>query len=96
VVKLDERVGDILDAMGNDDEMLILSDHGMVTQWSEEDGAEYGEHSWRAFSSSTTGDRPKDIYDVKQWVEETVNRSEYETGEEVDIPEEQLRELGYI
>lgn len=92
----DEWVGDILDAMDDDDEMLILSDHGMVTPWSEEDGAEYGEHSWRAFSSSTTGDRPQDIYDVKQWVEGTVNRFEYDAGEEVDIPEEQLKELGYI
>jgi hypothetical protein len=92
----DQWVGNILDKMDDDDEMLILSDHGIVTPWSEEDEAEYGEHSWRAFSSSTTGDRPQDIYDVKQWVEETVDRFEYEAGEEVDIPEEQLKELGYI
>jgi hypothetical protein len=72
----DDWVGDILDTMDDDDEMLILSDHGIVTPWSEEDDAEYGEHSWRAFSSSTTGDRPRDIYDVKQWVEEGFPRDE--------------------
>lgn len=92
----DEWVGEILDAMDEDDQMLILSDHGIVTPWSEENGTEYGEHSWRAFSSSTTGDRPTDVYDVREWVEEHVAGLEYESGTEVDIPEEQLKDLGYI
>jgi hypothetical protein len=92
----DEWVGDILAAMDDGDEMLILSDHGIVTPWSHEGDTEYGEHSWRAFSSSTTGDRPQDIYDVEQWVERVVTRFEYEAGEEVEIPREQLKQLGYI
>lgn len=92
----DEWVGHILAAMHDDDEMLILSDHGIVTPWSQEGDTDYGEHSWRAFSSSTTGDRPQDIYDVEQWVESVVTRFEYEAGEEVDIPKEQLKQLGYI
>lgn len=92
----DEWVGNILDSSGQDDEMLILSDHGIVTPWSEEDGAEYGEHSWRAFSSATTGDRPLDVFEVRDWVEQQVSGLEYDPGTAVDIPEEQLRDLGYI
>jgi predicted AlkP superfamily pyrophosphatase or phosphodiesterase len=92
----DEWVERILSAMDEDDEMLILSDHGIVTPWSEEDGTRYGEHSWRAFSSSTTGDRPADVYDVPEWVEDQISELEYNSGTEVDIPEEQLKDLGYI
>lgn len=89
-----DRVEEILDAMDDDDEMLILSDHGMETTWTEGQN-EPGTHSWRAFSASTLDTRPEDVHDVKAWVEAHVEDVAAGTSE-LDLPEEQLRQLGYI
>lgn len=89
-----DRVEEILDSMDEEDEMLILSDHGMETTWT--DGInEHGTHSWRAFSASTTESRPKDVHDVKSWVEANVEDVSAEESE-LNLPEDQLRRLGYI
>lgn len=91
---VDEWVGEIRDGLGEDDELLILSDHGMEAAWIAEDD-EPGKHSWRAIASSTVDDPPEHALDVKDWVEDHVQAIERrETA--ADLPEEQLRELGYI
>lgn len=90
----ENHVQGVLDAMGPDDEMLILSDHGMETTWT--DGMnEHGTHSWRSVSASTLDTRPEDVHDVYDWVEDHVE-SVATDAEAVDLPEEQLRQLGYI
>lgn len=89
-----DHVRRVREAMGDDDEMLILSDHGMETTWT--DGRnDSGTHSWRSFSSSTLDTRPEDVHDVRSWVEAHVTDVDAETSE-LDLPEEQLRQLGYI
>lgn len=89
-----DRVEEILDAMDDDDELLILSDHGMETTWTNGQN-EHGTHSWRAFSASTFDTRPEDVHDVKSWVEAHVEDVTAKTSE-LNLPEEQLRQLGYI
>lgn len=91
----DDWIGRVLAAMSDEDEMLILSDHGIVTPNSPDGDLDYGEHSWRAFSSSTGDSRPNSVFDVYDWVESHVD-DEYDPGTIVDLPEEQLRDLGYI
>ncbi|SEO60365.1 Type I phosphodiesterase / nucleotide pyrophosphatase [Halorientalis persicus] len=90
---VDERVGEVRDALGEDDELLILSDHGMETTWLDDDDP--GTHSWRAIASTTVGSPPEHALDVKAWVEEHVQEIDPERTR-ADIPEDQLRELGYI
>ena len=89
-----ERIYEILDAMDDDDDMLILSDHGMETTWTDGQN-DPGTHSWRSFSASTFETRPKDVHDVKAWVEAHVEDVDAETSE-LNLPEDQLRQLGYI
>jgi len=91
---VDEWVGEVRAALGEDDELLILSDHGMQASWVEGDD-DPGTHSWRAIASSTFDDPPENALDVKEWVEDHVEAVDPERSE-ADIPEEQLRELGYI
>jgi predicted AlkP superfamily pyrophosphatase or phosphodiesterase len=93
-------VEEIRDTMDENDELLILSDHGMNTTWLEND-YEICHHSFRAYSASTLDSRPKDVFDVKEWVEEHVgsHQREYDRQREdtdLDMPEDTLRELGYI
>jgi hypothetical protein len=91
-------VAEIREAMDEDDDLLILSDHGMNTSWLEVD-YELRHHSWRAYSASTLDSRPKSVFDVKDWIEEHVapHVRQYEsTQTELDLPEEKLRDLGYI
>jgi hypothetical protein len=73
-------------------EVLLLSDHGVNVEWI--DDSDIGNHSWRAISAATTADRPSDVYDVREWVERRI--VPVETGERADIPEDQLRNLGYL
>jgi predicted AlkP superfamily pyrophosphatase or phosphodiesterase len=90
---VDEWIGGLRDSMSEEDELLILSDHGMEAEWLDDE--EPGSHSWRAIASSTGDSPPEHALDVKEWVEsriETVERKE----SDLEIPEEQLRELGYI
>jgi hypothetical protein len=97
------RVGTFVDhlveQLGTDDELLILSDHGMTVSFysDEADGSESGSHSWRAYASSTTGPLPPEIGDLPKWVEtnlEPVGRAG--SDDPVHIPEQQLRDLGYL
>lgn len=90
-----ERIHEILD---EEDDLVILSDHGIVTGFYSDEGDRamgVGSHSWRAYAASTFDDIPESVFDVKDWVEpkikEYINQSE-----DLTLPEEQLRQLGYI
>lgn len=80
------------------DRLVILSDHGMKT--SVVDSEKYGNHSWRAFvsSSNVAGPLPESVYDVKAWLE--YERDTVQTPRdgqmEMDTATEQLQDLGYI
>jgi len=89
-----ERLEGVKSAMRPDDELLLVSDHGIETSWISGD-ATPGSHSWRAFTATTLDTRPESVFEVREWVEEYVDNT---TGEEdeLDIPEEQLEDLGYI
>jgi hypothetical protein len=96
-----ERVGgfvdELVDSLGPDDELLLLSDHGMRTSFyggPDEDGTP-SSHSWRAYASSTTDSVPDDVFDVVDWVDEQVEHQTVQR-EQIDIDEEQLKDLGYI
>lgn len=92
---INRKVAELTEAMGEDDELLIVSDHGMGTEWV--DGTDdAGVHSMRAFVSSTIDDDlPTSVFDVRQWVEDHVTPVELDDTD-LDLPEEQLRQLGYI
>ncbi|AQL41261.1 hypothetical protein BV210_00390 [Halorientalis sp. IM1011] len=90
---VNEQVGEVRAALGEDDELLILSDHGMEATWLDDDDP--GTHSWRAIAASTVGSPPEHALDVKEWVEDHVQEIDPERTR-ADIPEDQLRELGYI
>ena len=90
---VDERVGAVRDALGPDDHLLVLSDHGMEVEWLGD--PDPGTHSWRAIASTTVGSPPTDALDVRDWVEERVEEIDVERTR-MDVPEDQLRELGYI
>ncbi|WP_430505771.1 alkaline phosphatase family protein [Haloparvum sp. PAK95] len=96
--RADEFVSRIRDTLSQDDDLLILSDHGMVVDWynDEEDrGMEPGSHSWRAFASSTQDSVPQDVFEVAKWVDRHAKEVP-ESSDKLDIDEEQLRDLGYI
>jgi hypothetical protein len=93
--KIDRWVGDLRATLGPDDELLILSDHGMEAAWIEGD-ENPGSHSWRAIASTTIDDEPPDnALDVREWVEAHVIPLDV-AQTDADLPEEQLRQLGYI
>lgn len=81
-----------------DDQLVILSDHGIVTDfYSDEDdrGESPGSHSWRAYIASTFDSTPESVFEVKEWLDPLVE--EYtDESENLELPEEQLRQLGYI
>jgi len=92
------RVGEFVDevrtAMSEDDELLLLSDHGIKTTFTDPE-TEASEHSWRAYASSTLDTVPGSVFDVREWIES--NLSAVEADETVlEMPKEQLRQLGYI
>lgn len=96
--KVCSHVEEIKNRMAADDDMLILSDHGMNTSWIPQDG-EVGHHSFRAYSASTYPSRPTDVLDVYDWVEWFLREHEQEDITEqpsVEFPEEHLRDMGYI
>lgn len=88
-----EFVDEIKDAMDSDDELLILSDHGMRNQALDDD--DFGTHSYRAFASTSLDDPlPDSLFGIKDYIEKNIGEAdEYET---MDMPKEQLRDLGYI
>ncbi|ELY86897.1 alkaline phosphatase family protein [Natrinema altunense] len=99
-----DRVGGFVDeivaALGEDDDLLVVSDHGMRTEFYPPDAGEKpASHSWRAYASSTAETSPKSVYDVRRWVEERAaaagaSASDDDVG--IDMPTERLRELGYL
>jgi len=88
--RLDEYVGKLREAI--DGELFIVSDHGMQVDWLDEDP---GQHSWHAFASTTTGEPPTHALEVREWIEEHVENNRLEE-DEVDMPTETLRQLGYL
>lgn len=94
----DDWVSEIWDALGEDDELVILSDHGMVTTFytAEGDrGQDPSIHSWRAYAASTFDDVPDNVFDVRDWLEPKTDTYN-DDSEELKLPEDQLRQLGYI
>lgn len=93
-----EWVERIQNEMGEDDELLILSDHGMVVDfYSDEDDRdmEIAFHNWRAYAASTCDSVPESVFDVKDWLEPKLEHHE-DRSEELELPKDQLRQLGYI
>jgi len=89
------KVDELRDALSEDDELLILSDHGMTNELLDDDDVDYGSHSFRAFAATTIDDPlPETVFDVYDWVENHVEHAEAE--EALEMPKERLRELGYI
>ncbi|WP_276301343.1 alkaline phosphatase family protein [Halorussus lipolyticus] len=89
-----ERLEEVKSAMGPDDELLLVSDHGIETAWIDGDDNPGG-HSWRAFTATTLDTRPESVFEVREWVEAHVEDTTAEE-DDLDIPEEQLEDLGYI
>lgn len=94
------RVADFVEelavALGEDDELLVVSDHGMRTGFYPEDDAENpATHSWRACATATTETLPASVYDIVDWVDEHWTPTAAEKGS-IDIPLDRLRELGYV
>lgn len=95
-----EFVEELLTDLDDDDDLLILSDHGILNEALDgtdvPEDRELGDHSFRAFASSTRdGPVPESVFEVREWVENNLT----ETGAEhsdLDMPKEQLRRLGYI
>jgi len=90
---VDSWVSEVRESMGPDDDLLLLSDHGMEASWTDDE--EPGRHSWRAIASTTLTDPPEHALDVKEWVEDRVVPLTPERSS-AELPEDQLRELGYI
>jgi hypothetical protein len=94
-----ERVGDfvdeIVDSMGDNDELLIISDHGMKNSLL--DNSDFGSHSYRAYAATTVDcELPSSVLDYKGWIEDNVSDIESDSNEKIDMPTEQLKDLGYI
>lgn len=90
-----ERVGEFVSqlhtSLGSGDDLLLLSDHGMQTAFLDGDSG----HSFRAFAATTADECPTDVFDVADWIESRYSDIESDKTA-VDMPEDQLRQLGYI
>jgi hypothetical protein len=98
--RVGEYVEEIVAALGEDDDLLVVSDHGMRAAFYPPDtGEKPASHSWRAYASSTTETAPESVYDVRRWVEERAAESGASASgndEGIDMPTDRLRELGYL
>ncbi|MCD2205033.1 alkaline phosphatase family protein [Halobacterium sp. KA-6] len=93
-----EFVAEIRADLGDEDDLLVLSDHGMVVNWYDDEddrGMSPGSHSWRAFANSTLDSVPETAFDVPDWVDRNAGEV-HESSAQLDIDKEQLRDLGYI
>lgn len=91
-----EMVSELRESLGDGDDLLLLSDHGMGTEWI--DGKENaGTHTSRAMAA-TTVDEPlfDDVFGVREWVEANVKPWTERESEEIEYNEQHLRDLGYI
>jgi predicted AlkP superfamily pyrophosphatase or phosphodiesterase len=88
-------VDEVIDALGEGDDLLLLSDHGMRTSFYDDE--KVGAHSFRAFASTTKEvPPPESVFEVRAWIEENIDvRVEADQGD-VELPVEELRDLGYI
>lgn len=88
-----EFVVELVAALGPDDDVLIVSDHGMHTPFYD---GERG-HSWRAFASTTADSVPKDVMDIADWVRTQLPEHDVRPDrDDVDLPMQELRDLGYV
>ena len=88
-------IAEVEAALGENDELLVLSDHGSYTTWLDP-GKVPGKHAFRAWASTTHEDGPPEsVFDVKEWVEARVDPDELDESN-LDLPKEQLKDLGYI
>lgn len=87
-------VNEVRESLGEDDELLLISDHGVrnVVLDTEENA---GSHSYRAFASSTFETIPSGMRDAAEWIDAHVEDVQVD-DEELDMPKDQLRQLGYI
>lgn len=93
--RIGEMVENVQSNLGPDDELLLLSDHGMNVEWL--DGDDAGSHSWRSMAATTADDELfDDVYGARDWIETHTPEWKPVEDEDVDLPEEQLRNLGYI
>lgn len=93
--KIEEWVADLRDRLGEDDELLLLSDHGIHTEW-DSSSTEPGRHASRAMAATTMDTELfDDVHDARDWIEAAIEEEEF-SRQEMDIPTEQLEELGYI
>jgi len=89
---VDELVGWLRERV---DQLVIVSDHGMQTSVTED--SQPGVHSFRSMISSTeAGELPKEMTEIREWVESRVAHREPETVTEMDAPVEHLNDLGYL
>ncbi|MFB6202803.1 MAG: alkaline phosphatase family protein [Halorhabdus sp.] len=89
----EDQIREIRWQMGPDDELVVLSDHGIECTWLGDESG--GGHSMRAYFGTTLDTRPASVFGVREWVEDHV--PEWDVQEEnASLPEEQLRDLGYI
>lgn len=95
---MDNRVADLRAELAEEDDLVIVSDHGMGVPSIE--GDDPGEHTWRAvFSTTIDDDPPESVMDVKQWIERHVKPVEVDDGDggaDLDVNLEHLEDLGYV
>lgn len=93
--RVNDWVAELWDALGEDDELLILGDHGIHTAW-DSSSVEPGRHSERTMAATTMETNLfGDVHDARDWIETAVEDAEF-SHEQMDVPTEQLEDLGYI
>lgn len=91
------RVGNIRGEMDDEDELLILSDHGMTNELTDGPEAYHGGHSQRAFAGTTLDvELPGTVFEYFGWVNSHLEKSKHVGEEPLAMPTEHLRDLGYI
>jgi len=90
-----DKVDAIRNVMSEEDELLVISDHGMSNELIDDSSTVFGTHSFRAFAGTTIEDPlPDTVFGYYDWVEEHVEDAEEE--EPMEMPKERLQKLGYI
>ena len=93
--RVNDWVAEIRDNLGDDDELLLLSDHGIHTSW-DSSSVEAGRHSERAMAATTLDeDLFTNVRDARDWIERFTDDVTV-ANNHVDIPTDQLEDLGYI